>query len=263
MAQHAVLRTKDPTPVTPRSRPEPRERLNASPEEIVRWLLSGDTQQTQKAAHVLGWESDRSNGLQIHSVRLHATNLDDDEDLEYVLGIDIGGRMTAAVVFDRSDESWWRIGEFTYHWHWSGSYAARQVEFGSFSNYDGQDLIIRERAGGTDVATTQTSLYRMHDTRLYRIFRFTEESWSVMMDIAEAGSEVQVRRTLYSVDDTGSKPRTIALAQTKRVAAARANTKPSLSRSCQIYRWDAETLSFRRDAESDARLCALAPWTNP
>jgi hypothetical protein len=44
-------------------------------------------------------------------------------------------------------------------------------------NYGRKDIIVRERNGGTGVATTQLSIYRLHNGRLYRVFDTAEDEY--------------------------------------------------------------------------------------
>jgi hypothetical protein len=180
--------------------------------------------------------------------RLARINLDEDQHLEAVLTYTSGRKVTTAVVFDLRSGRWWQVGEFEYSWHWDINQAERLMEFGEIVWSGTKELIVRDTSGGTGVASTDLSIYRMHRGLLYKIFAITEaiedltgtERCKLTYDDPQSGHPtiiVNCTRTLFKTENGPDKQ------------------KESKITRCNAYAWDPRKLIFQMSTVATARLC--------
>src|SRR4029077_15039642 len=94
----------------PTSKPEPRRLVTTDPVSLYRRLLSTSPEDRKDAFRLLAHEEmDASDPVE---ARLYAVNLDSDSALEYIL-VATGHvfSRTVALVFDKTGDSWWVIGD--------------------------------------------------------------------------------------------------------------------------------------------------------
>ena len=85
-----------------------------------------------------------------------------------------------------------RLGSFTARGIALVAQAERLIELREIVWYGRKDIIVREQAGGTGVAETTLSIYRMYEGRLYRIFRMIEDRYDA--PIGGSGTITQHRQ---------------------------------------------------------------------
>jgi len=252
-AQHVGVRVPDPDERvgTPLAKPEPRRPVGEAPQRIFQKLTSKSEDERRTAAQQLGWGTE--NLPPASDARLLLVHLDADDEQEAILVISnpLG---TVAFVFDRQKEAWWRIGKFSYWWHWDANQAERIIELREIVRSGSKDIIVRERAGGTGIATTDLSIYRLHNGRLYRVFQIAEDEY--YNRYGAAATVTETRRIEYpNADSTG---------RVFLVVHHRATTEPDLptrrnpiteKSDCSAYRWDSNRFTFVVDGQAARQLC--------
>jgi hypothetical protein len=248
-AQHMRIKgTLEPAAI-PVSRPEQRRAVSKSPEVIFHELLNASPTAKAIALRELGIRvGDFGADSRIDDIRLARINLDDDEDREAVLTFTSGGKVTTAVVFDRSVGRWWQVGEFDYSWHWNSDDAERLIEFREIVWPGRKDLVVRTATGGTGVASTELAIYRLYRRLLYRVFQTTETAYDL------TGEE---RRRISYEDLQGGRPIIVVKGITTTSQADNASSgsgKRKLA-SCNAYVWDPHNFTFQMSTTATARFC--------
>lgn len=251
----AVRVQKDAADVA--AKPEPRQRIFAEPATIVQKLLSTSEETRRIGFRQLGIrpESLRSRTAEVDDVRLFATNLDSDKDLERVLVYGTEPE-TTALVFDWNENGWWQVGAFSY-WGYSGD---RLIELKPALDSTHNDVIVRMRSTGTGVARTELSIYRLAASRLYRVFRTLEEEDYDTSGPGKAGAWYFERRKLIFPVSNDAGQHFLIVHHTKatdQAATAPDRTPPCRpkSLSCSVYRWNSNTFSFVIDHAAHSTYC--------
>jgi hypothetical protein len=196
--QYLGLKPEVEPPANPIAKPEARRRISLDPLTLFRNLLSTSTDDRRSAYRALRWDQD-DEASPPTDVRLDATNLDADRDLEYVLIVRGSVDNSAAFIFDKDSEGWWEIGQFYCSWHCLADQAERLIELREIVWYGRKDIIVREQAGGTGVEETTLSIYRMYEGRLYRIFQTMEDRYDA--PIGGSGTITQHRQIEFPESD--------------------------------------------------------------
>ena len=156
------MKEKEP-PAIPATKAEPRKKLNSDPVTVFQNLLGPSKDSRRVAYQALGWSKEAiDEALPADDARLYAVNLDADAELEYVLIVSAGPATTVAYVFDQDSQGWWQVGMFDYWWHWNADQAERLIELREIVWYGRKDIVVREQNGGTGVAETDLSIYRIY-----------------------------------------------------------------------------------------------------
>jgi hypothetical protein len=233
---HVGVQVPKDAPDRAAAKPEPRQRIFAEPSAIVQKLLSPSEETRRIGFRQLGIppESLRSRTAQVDDVRLFATNLDSDDDLERVLVFTINPD-TTALVFDRSGDGWWQVGAFSC-WYCGD----RLVEVQPSVAYTHNDLIVRVRGTGTGIVRTELTIYRLAAGRLYRVFRTIEEEDYDTSGPGTAGAWYFERRKLIFPASDNAGRRFLIVHHTKATdqpttAPDRAPPCRPRSISCSVY----------------------------
>jgi hypothetical protein len=234
----------------PTSKPEPRRLIATDPISLYQRLLSNSFKDRKDVFRLLSHEematSDRI------EARLYAVNLDSDSDLEYVL-VATGDFSTIALVFDKIGTSWYAVGNFSYGYHWDANEAERLIELREIVQYGRKDIIVRDRGGGTGIAETVLSIYRMHNGSLYRVFRTLEDGFHAAVGVGTAEYE---HRTLEYPDHDPYTPALLVARHVKRVEPAQEGAVVRVSRDCSVFEWDAAGFVFVKKKAAMPSLCS-------
>ncbi len=237
----------------PAAKPEAHHRIQSDPLTLLRNLLGSSTDERRRAYRALRWDQDDETSPPA-DVRLYATNLDSDSDLEYILMIR-GTSEAAAYVFDKDSEGWWQIGQFYCSWHCVADQAERLIELREIVWYGRKDIIVREQGGGTGLAETTLSIYRMYDGRLYHIFQTVEDRYDA--PIGGSGTVTQHRQFEFPESDPNSgKFLVVHYRKLSEPDTGNGNGKVRETHSCTVYRWDAARFTFAEDVAAVNKLCA-------
>jgi hypothetical protein len=236
----------------PTSKPEPRRLVTTDPVSLYRQLLSTSLEDRNSALRLLtGEEMDASNSVE---ARLNAVNLDSDNDLEYVLVITPHfPSHTIALVFDKIGGSWWVVGDFSYWWHWDVNEAERFIELREIVRYGRKEIIVRDWGGGTGVAETGLSIYRMQNGSLYRVFRISEDGFHFIYGV---GTSEYEHRTLEYPDHDWNAPALLVTRHLKRIEPAQEGAPVRVSRDCSVFEWDAAAFVFVKNKAAMPNLCS-------
>jgi len=252
--QYLGLKPAVEPPASPIIKPEVRRRISLDPLTLFRNLLSTSTDDRRSAYRTLRWDQDDAASPPT-DVRLYATNLDAGPDLEYVLIVRGQLATAAAYLFDRDKESWWEVGRFYCSWHCFADQAERLIELREIVWYGREDIIVREQAGGTGVAETTLSIYRMYEGRLYRIFRMIEDRY----DAPPGGSgTVTQRRQIEFPESDRASGKFLVVHYRKLTESDTSGRNGTLreTHSCIVYRWDAARFMFAEDNSAVSKFCA-------
>jgi hypothetical protein len=239
---------------TPASKPEPRKRIADDPRRIFQRLISKTAADRQSAAKQLGWDS--AEFSQPDDARLFLTNLDSDEEQEVIIVYSFSGSPpgTVALVFDRQKDGWMQVGSFGYWWHWDSNQAEKLIELREIVSYRRKDILVRTRNGGTGVAETELAIFRMHDGKLYRVFRAVEDSYNTF-----SGSIVEDERAItYPGEYSSDSYIVVRHTRTKRPLEedSKRSVRPRPRVSCTAFRWTPQRFTFLADKDASARFCA-------
>jgi hypothetical protein len=235
--QHlGIVETPEPA-AKPSTKPEPRKRVSYDPRRIFQRIVDGSEPGFTKP----------------FDARLLLVNLDSDEDQEVIFVLTGSPASTIALIFDKQKEGWWQIGHFTYSWHWDANQAEKLIELREIVGYGRKDIIVRERAGGTGVATTELSIYRLLDGRLYRVFNTEEDNL-----YAVYGTDVVVRET-RRVEFPESRLIVVHLSTTTTPDNPTKANPVRTETACAAYRWHQGRFTFIRDAAAAKQFCNAAP----
>lgn len=254
VAQHVGLRVDeaDERVGTPLSKPEGRSRIGDDPRRIFQKLTSKSGAERRTAAQQLSWPT--SEFPEPFDARLLLVNLDTDDEQEVIFIVSGSPATTVALVFDRQREGWWQVGHFSYWWHWDANQAERFIELREIVKYRRKDIIVRERNGGTGVATTQLSIYRLHNGRLYRVFDTAEDEYHY---IYGGGAPVtETRRIEFPEADSSGQRFLVVHHRATREPDTPTKSNPITHKSdCSAYRWDSSRFTFVLDDPAAGRLC--------
>jgi hypothetical protein len=235
----------------PASKPEPRRLVKTDPVSLYRGLLSTSPQDRKDAFRLLAHEEiDYADSV---DARLYAVNLDSDSALEYIL-VATGDFRTFALVFDKTGESWYVVGDFSYWWHWDANEAEKFIELREIVHYGQKEIIVRDWGGGTGMAETWLSIYRMHNGSLYRVFRTLEDGFHFLY--GGVGNSEYEHRTLEYPDHDRNAPAILVARRVKRIEPAKKGGAIRVSRDCSAFRWDAATFDFVANKAATPGLCS-------
>jgi hypothetical protein len=236
----------------PTSKPEPRRPIATDPVSLYQRLLSAAPEDRKDAYRLLAHEE--MDASEPAEARLYAVNLDSDSDLEYLLVATAHfPPRTIAVVFDKDGKSWAVIGDFSYWWHWDANEAERLIELREIVHYGRKEIIVRDWGGGTGVAETSLSIYRMQNGALYRVFRTLEDGFHF---IVGAGTSEYEHDTLEYPDHDWNAPALLVARHLKRIEPARKGAAIRVSQDCSIFRWDATAFLFVENKAAMPSLCS-------
>lgn len=252
--QYLGLKPEVEPPAKPIAKPEARRRMPLDPPTLFRNLLSSSTEDRRRAYRALRW-GQNDDVSPPTDVRLYATNLDADPGLEYVLIVRGSIDNSAAYIFDKDSEGWWEIGQFYCSWHCFVAQAERLIELREIVWYGRKDIIVREQAGGTGVAETTLSIYRMYEGRLYRIFRMIEDRYDA--PIGGSGTITQHRQIEFPESDPAT-GKFLVVHYRKLTESDTSGRNGTLreTHSCIVYRWDAARFMFAEDNSAVSKFCA-------
>ncbi len=239
----------------PTAKPEPRRLINSDPISLYRRLVSPSPEDRGEALRLLGHkEIDASESL---TARLYAVHLDSRADLQYILIATGQPARSIAMVFQGKRQEWWAIGDFTYWYHWDANEAERFVELREIVWSGRKEIIVRDHEGGTGMAETTLSIYRMQDGRLYRVFRTLEDGYDSHQGISE-----YEHRTLEYPEHDWNAPAFLVVRYVKRTEPAEGGRPVRVTRKCSVFRWDAAGFAFVGDKAATPKLCS-EPAANP
>ena len=218
---------------------------------LYRGLLSSLPKERTQVFQQLGHEV--TDASLPDGARLYALNLDSDDDLEYVLIVTVSPAATIAFVFDKSAQDWWLVGEFSYGWHWDANEAERLIEFREIVWPGRKEIIVRERQGGTGVAETELSIYRMHNGFLYRVFHTTEDAYHYIFG---AGRTEDEHRTIEYRQANADGHAFLVVHYEKRIEPDQHSRPIREIRSCSAFRWNAVSFVFVEDKTAATKLCS-------
>ena len=236
---------------TPIEQPEPAKRVADEPGRIFQKLMSGSEEERKEAKRALRWD-----GAQFPKPfdgRLLLVNLDSDEEQEVILILSASFLGTVALVFDHREDGWWQVGSFGYSWHWNANQAERFIELREIVSYGRKDILVRITEGGTGIAETTLSIYRLSKGRLYRAFRTMEDGYRYVYG---SGITVSDKRTIeYPESDSDARFLLVHhVSRTEPDEPSRSNPVRE-KKSCSVYRWEAREFTFKLDGGSGRKLC--------
>ncbi len=249
----------------PVSRPEPRHRVTSSPLKIFTDLSSALPEARRSACRQLGL-GDSPESPEVDDVRLRMLNLDADDDLEAILVVTVGKRLTRAVVFDKAKDGWWQVGAFDYSWIWTSDTAEHLIEVKEIVWPGRKELIVRQESGGTGVVRTDLAIYRMYSGELYRVFD-VNESWQYAA-MGQPNVTAYLEQHEISFHDQYAayhqgRP-SILVRHTKTAYPTDSSAQPSVQNlGCVAYAWDARRFEFLSDSAATARLCGPETGLKP
>ena len=236
----------------PTSKPEPRRLVATDPVSLYQRLLSTSLEERKDGLRLLAHEE--IDATEPVEARLYAVNLDSDSALEYVL-VATGHvfARTIALVFDKTGESWYVVGDFSYWWHWDANGAEKFIELRAIVRDGQKEIILRERSGGTGMAETWLSIYRMQNGSLYRVFRTMEDGFHFIVGV---GTSEYEHRTLEYPDHDLKAPVLLVARHLKRIEPAQEGRRVRVSRDCSVFQWDAAAFVFVENKAALPSLCS-------
>ena len=164
---------------------------------------------------------------------------------------------TIATVLYQNGKAWWAIGDFTYWLYWDANEAERFVELREIVRYGRKEIIVRDHEGGTGIAETWLSIYRMQNGNLYRVFRTLEDG-----SYSNGGISEFEHRTLGYPEHGLEAPAFLVARYVKRTEPAEEGSPVRVMRKCSVFRWDAAGFAFVGDKAATPKLCS-EPTANP
>ena len=236
----------------PSQKPEPRRRVGDDPRRIFLKLTSKSEAERRTAAQQLNWPKSEPAPAPFDA-RLLLVNLDMDEEQEAIFVFTGTPLATVALVFDRQEDVWWQVGNFFYGWHWDANQAEALIELREIVEAGRKDIIVREPNGGTGFARTQVSIFRLHNSRLYRVFSAAEHE--LYANKENTGEATESRRIEFETDPG---LRAFLVVHHRKITKPDTPTKrnPVMEKSdCSAYRWEADRFTFVLDRPAAIRLC--------
>lgn len=233
----------------------------ASPLQIFHGLLSETESKRQWAYKALG--SDGTYAVKPVDVRLLWVNMDADSQQEAILVYSDGSRGAAAHVFAKRAATWWEVGVFDDWWHWSSERMDEFVTLKETAEYGQKDILIRTTGGGSGMQETRLTIYRLYQSRLYRVFTTVEESLSDIMTEPDPQELTTREQRKIAYRDTGNS-NNFLIVQHIRTKYASRNVeneapigKPQI-KGCAAYGWEPGRFSFVWNREATKRFCSPA-----
>lgn len=161
------------------------------------------------------------------------------------------------MVFQGKGQEWWVIGDFKYWWHWDPNEAEQFIELREIVWYGRKEIMVRDHEGGSGMAETTLSIYRMQDERLYRVFRTLEDG-----SYSNGGTSEYEHRTLEYPEHGLEAPAFLVARYVKRTEPAEGGRPVRVMRKCSVFRWDAAGFAFVGDKAATPKLCS-EPTTTP
>lgn len=259
-AQHAgvkfaELREELAPPV---SKPEPQKRIADDPRRIFQRIISRSAADRQAAAKQLAWDS--AEFVELDDARLLLTNLDSDEDQEIIFILSGSPVGTVALVLDQQKDGWKQVGKFDYSWHWDSNQAEKLIELREIVRSGQKDIIVRTRSGGTGVDETELTIFRMHEGKLYRIFRTLENAeYTICCGIPDSGSFVEEARAITFPRESVNEPYIVVRHTRTKHPPENTSKQPVRPRSrvsCTVFKWTPQPFVFLEDKTAAPELCA-------
>lgn len=226
----------EPGSGAPKTEPLPRVRTSLGPLTSFRLLTSSSKEDQLTGLHSLGVMV--SDPPDISNVSLTAAHLENDRDFQYLLKYSAGSVVTKCIVFSQRDGNWWKIGEFSYGWHWNEETAANFISLRELVWPGRKEVVVRDVWGGTDVVVDDFSIYRMREGILYRVFQ------AELRD----GEQIQFQ----GVDSTLGPA--VIIRRGPGAAKARDHILAG-RRRCEVFGWQYSTFSFVSDAAATSLEC--------
>ena len=235
-----------------------RTRIYSDPLTILGQLQSSLPADRRAGFLSLGFTADDDDVGFSPVARLLFENLDEDDDLEAVLGFERMGT-AIVVVLDKSEGVWWKAGQFTSGSRESGN-LGRTMDMQSLIEDGRSELIIRDSDGGTDIAETHVSIYRLEGGHLRRVFRVTAEAKYRVVGAQGAGTATYERAWLYYPDRKIAGAPIIVVSRAKAVIGSTPDLEldrklriaPS---ACEVYCWNTVRREFVVDDSRASIFC--------
>jgi hypothetical protein len=214
-------------------------------------LIASSEAERKTAAQSLHWQT--SEFPMPFDARLLLVNLDADDEQEVIIVLSGSPVSTVALVFDHQKDGWWQVGSFNYWWHWNGNQAERLIELREIVSYGRKDILVRTTAGGTGVAETTFSIYRLLNERLYRAFRTIEDGYHYVYG---SGKTVSDKRTIDFPEEE-SRGRFLVVHHVAKTEPNEPNKSNPINEknSCSVYRWDSGQFAFTLDNANAGKFC--------
>jgi hypothetical protein len=236
-----------------------RTRMESDPVTILEQLQSPIAAERKTGFGSLGFKATDDDVKFPPVARLLFENLDEDDDLEAVLGFEQTGA-AIVIVMDRAEGSWWKVGQFTNAWRSSGD-LDETVQVRDVIENGRSEIMIRDSGGGTDIAETHLSIYRLQSGRLHRVFRVSEESRYRVVGAQDPETATYERAWLSYPDREEAGAPMIVVDRTKTVIGPTPELNPDRQLRvapgvCEVYRWNGEQEGFVADSSAASTLCA-------
>ncbi|MCX6592981.1 MAG: hypothetical protein NTZ56_15790 [Acidobacteria bacterium] len=236
-----------------------RVRLAASPLAIAAKLVSSSVQERQAGLRQLGFDpGEEPPGLR---VAVHWEQLDQDPEEEVVLALEVAGTVNVFVV-DQHQGEWWRVARFANGFRdgctLDGTLAFKQTR------KDGiRDILIRTSGGGTDIVSTNLTIYQLREGTVRRLFHVVEDASYRVMGRQTSDVMTHEHVSLAFVNDSGTANPLIVADRTKEQWKASDKDflglpgRRTLSQECSVYRWSEPLGKFSFDGVLTRRICGF------
>lgn len=231
------------------------------PLSLAASLVGSPVSAKRQALVHLGEEIGATDSLRaVSDVSVAFPILTDDGRTGAVVEYTLDRSSSVAAVLLKSGSRWSLIGRFFYWWHWNPEEARHLLELREIVTPGVKDIVVREIGGGTGIAEESTSIFRVRQGALARVFQTVTNSETAMFG---AGSERSrsVRTSLDFIARTQETP--AAISALTSVAETSATTSEVIQRKCVVMQWDEASFRFIEGvAEESAQSCksALEKW---
>lgn len=236
-----------------------RARLAASPLAIAAKLVSTSVEERRAGLGHLGFEpGDEPPGFH---VAVYREQLDEDPAEEIVLALEVAGTVNVFVA-DQQQGEWWRVARFVNGFR-DGCTIAGTLAFKETRKAGIRDLLIRLSGGGTDIVSTDLTIYQLREGTVRRLFHVVEDASYRVMGRQASDVMTHERVSLAFMKDSGAANPLIVADRTKE--QWKVSDKDFLglpgrrtsSQDCGVYQWDERLGKFSFDGVLTRRICGL------
>jgi hypothetical protein len=237
-----------------------RARLAASPLAIAAKLVSTSVEERRAGLGSLGF--DPAGELLGFHVAVYWEQLDDDPEEEVVLALEVAGTVSVFVADQQQQAEWWRVARFVNGFR-DRCTIASTLAFKETRKAGIRDLLIRLSGGGTDIVSTELTIYQLREGTVRPVFRIVEDASYRVMGRQASDVMTHERVSLAFVNDSGAANPLIVADRAKEQWKVSDKDflglpgRRTLSQDCSVYQWNEPLGKFSFDSVLTRRICGL------